>query len=629
MDWLNEYQSSIENPTTFWKEQASRLDWFSPFNSIFSGSFETHDIKWFEEGTLNVSYNCIDRHLEKNANKTAILWQGDNPQDQRSFTYQELYQEVCQFSHILKSLGVNKGNRVCIYMPMIPEAAFAMLACTRIGAIHSVVFAGFSPESIKQRIIDCDCEYVITADGTYRAGKLLALKDKVDQAIKDYRNIKKVLVIQHANNETSWNESLDCDYHKLKHAVSTDFPAEAMNAEDPLFILYTSGSTGKPKGVLHTTAGYLLYASLTHEKIFDLKEDDIYWCTADVGWITGHSYVIYGPLANGTTTLMFEGAPTYPDKSRWFEIIDQYRVSIFYTAPTAIRAFMAQGEQDVLGNTLRDSLRILGTVGEPINPEAWQWYYEHIGNSQCPIVDTWWQTETGGIMISPCSDYPQKPGAAMTPFLGIEAVILDKNTGKEVSGSMEAHDYGALAIKSPWPGMMRTVYGDHQRFVETYLKPYPGYYFPQDGAWRDKDNDIWITGRLDDVISIAGHRLGTAEIESALVAHQNIAEAAIIGIPDQLKGQTIYAYVTVTEGTDTKNGFEDELRLWVRNTYGPIAIISHIQFTQDLPKTRSGKIMRRILRKIAHFEENHLGDITTLADSHCIQQLIDNRIDYR
>ncbi|MCF6765019.1 acetate--CoA ligase [Thiotrichales bacterium 19S3-7] len=630
MDWLTNYQNSISDSDSFWRNEAEKLDWFSPFHTVTSGSFENADIKWFEEGTLNVSYNCIDRHLEKQADKTAIIWQGDNPNDQRIITYRELHKEVCQFSHILKKLGVKKGDRICIYLPMIPEACFAMLACNRIGAIHTVIFAGFSPESIKQRLIDCDCRLILTADGTFRGGKTLNLKENIDQAIDHDTNVDKVLVIRHAQNTIQWFDHRDYDYHALKDSITeSTFEPEIMKAEDPLFILYTSGSTGKPKGVLHTSAGYLLYASLTHRKIFDLKEDDIYWCSADVGWITGHSYVVYGPLANGATTLMFEGTPAYPSVSRWFDIIDQYQVTIFYTAPTAVRSFMAQGVESALGNSKRTSLRILGTVGEPINPEAWEWYYQHIGNKNCPIVDTWWQTETGGIMITPCSDYPQVPGSAMHPFLGIEAVILDKHTGKEIQGAMQAHDYGALAIKKPWPGMMRTIYGDHKRFIETYLKPYPNFYFPSDGAWRDDHNNIWITGRLDDVISIAGHRLGTAEIESALVAHENVAEAAIIGIPDSIKGQTIYAFITLTEDTNQSDNLAGNIRQWVRHTYGPIAVISHIQFTANLPKTRSGKIMRRILRKIAHFEEDQLGDTTTLADNQCIQKLIDERIDYR
>ncbi|TNF69869.1 MAG: acetate--CoA ligase [Gammaproteobacteria bacterium] len=630
MDWLKNYQNSITDNEIFWRNEAEKLDWFSPFNTVTSGSFEQGNIKWFEEGSLNVSYNCIDRHLETHPEKIAIIWEGDNPKHKRTFTYRQLYEEVCQFSHVLRELGVKKGDRVCIYLPMIPEATFAMLACSRIGAVHSVIFAGFSPESIKQRLIDCDCHLIITADGTFRGGKLLNLKENIDQAIDHETKIEKVLVVRHAQNDIHWVENHDYDYHQLKQSSDKlTFEPEIMNAEDPLFILYTSGSTGKPKGVLHTTAGYLLYASLTHREIFDLKDNDIYWCTADIGWITGHSYVIYGPLANGATTLMFEGTPAYPTCSRWFDIIDQYNVNIFYTAPTAIRSFMAQGAENVLGNTHRNSLRILGTVGEPINPEAWQWYFKHIGNEKCPVVDTWWQTETGGIMITPCSDYPQVPGSAMQAFLGIDAVILDKNTGFEIKGAMQAHDYGALAIKQPWPGMMRTIYGDHQRFMETYLKPYQGFYFPADGAWRDEDNNIWITGRLDDVISIAGHRLGTAEIESALVAHKNVAEAAIIGIPDSIKGQTIYAFITLTEDTNISENLESEIRQWVRQTYGPIAIISHIQFTDNLPKTRSGKIMRRILRKIAHFEEDQLGDTTTLADNQCIKTLISQRIDYR
>ena len=627
-NWLVEYDDSIQNNHDFWAKESKRLDWIKPWNTLTSGSFSNGNIKWFEDGTLNVSYNCVDRHLKDKADKTAIIWEGDNPENSKKITYRELHKQVCQFANVLKSIGAKKGDRICIYMPMIVEATVAMLACARIGAIHSVVFGGFSPESIKSRIQDAQCNIVITADGGNRGGKLVPLKANVDIAIKNCPSVEHVVVVKYTQNEVNWNNNIDVDYNKVVKTVSDDCPPEEMNAEDPLFILYTSGSTGKPKGVLHTSAGYLLYASLTQEKIFDLQENDIYWCTADVGWITGHSYIVYGPLANGATTLMFEGVPTYPTASRFFEVIDKYNVNIFYTAPTAIRALMAKGNE-ILDTSTRKSLRILGTVGEPINSEAWNWYHDNVGNGKCPIVDTWWQTETGGILITPYHGAPQKPGSAMQPFLGIDLAILDLNTAQEIKGALPHGEYGTLVIKKPWPGMMRTVYGDHERFFETYLNPYKGYYFPADGATRDEDDHYWITGRLDDVINISGHRIGTAEIEDTINAHSKIVESAVIGIPDKIKGETIYAYVTPNKGVEPSDELKKELKTWVRKQYGPIATIDAIQWTKDLPKTRSGKIMRRILRKIAHFEESGIGDTSTLADPSCIDKLISDRINWK
>jgi acetyl-CoA synthetase len=627
-NWQAEYKNSIENNIDFWAEESKRIDWIKPWKSVTSGSFEQGNVKWFEEGSLNVCYNCVDRHLESNADKTAIIWESDDPNQSTSITYRELHKRVSKFANVLKSMGIKKGDIVCIYMPMIAEAAIAMLACARIGAVHSVVFGGFSPDSIKDRILDAQCKYVITADGGVRGGKAIPLKNNVDTAVAQCPCVEKVLVIKHAKNDTHWEAGRDICFNEAIAQASDDCPIEEMNAEDPLFILYTSGSTGKPKGVVHTTGGYLVYTSLTHEKVFDLQENDIYWCTADVGWITGHSYLVYGPLANGTTTLMYEGVPNYPSQSRFFEVVDKHKVSIFYTAPTAIRALIAQGDA-ALGNTSRKSLRVLGTVGEPINEEAWEWYFKEVGNLNCPITDTWWQTETGGIMIAPCVASPQKPCSAMHSLLGISAAILDKNTAQEILGSLERKDYGALAIKHPWPGMMRTIYGDHDRYMDAYFKPYPGYYFPADGAFRDEDGDYWITGRLDDVISIAGHRIGTAEIESAIDSHPSIAEAAIVGIPDEIKGETIYAFISLNKGNTPSDDLKKDVITWVRKTYGPIASITAIQWAPLLPKTRSGKIMRRVLRKIAHFEEHQIGDTSTLADDSCVTDLIENRIDYR
>jgi acetyl-CoA synthetase len=627
-NWLDQYKDSIQNNHEFWESQSKKLDWIKPWKTLTSGSFEEANVKWFEDGTLNVCYNCVDRHLADKAHKTAIIWEGDDINNNQEITYQALYEKVCKFANVLKYIGAKKGDRICIYMPMIVEATVAMLACARIGAVHSVVFAGFSPDSIKSRIQDAECNIVITSDGGVRGGKLVPLKDNVDEAIENCPSVKKVLVVKNTNNDINMNPDIDVSYNDIESLVPSHCAPEEMSAEDPLFILYTSGSTGKPKGVLHTTGGYLLYASLTHEKIFDLKDNDIYWCTADVGWITGHSYIVYGPLANGATTLMFEGVPTYPSPSRFFEVIDKYNVTIFYTAPTAIRALMAKGD-DILNTSTRDSLRILGTVGEPINSEAWEWYHKKVGNGKCPIVDTWWQTETGGILITPYHGKPQKPGSAMQPFLGIEPAILDVTSSKEITDGMQHGEYGTLVIKQPWPGMMRTVYGDHDRYYETYLKPYKGYYFPADGAMRDEDGHYWITGRLDDVINISGHRIGTAEIEDTINAHSDIVESAVIGIPDKIKGETIYAYITPNKGVEPSDELKKDVIKYVRKHYGPIATIDAIQWTNDLPKTRSGKIMRRILRKIAHFEESGIGDTSTLADPGCIDKLITDRIDWR
>ncbi|WP_119327971.1 acetate--CoA ligase [Cysteiniphilum halobium] len=627
--WLTEYAQSIEQTKAFWAEKSKIIDWISPWQTISSGSFREGNIKWFEEGKLNACYNCVDRHLQKHADKVAFYWEGDNPEHTRSISYQTLYDQVNRFANVLKSMGVQKGDVVCIYLPMIVEAPIAMLACARIGAIHSVIFGGFSPVAIADRVNDAQSEFIITADGGFRGGKAVALKANVDEALKHCPSVKKVLVIQYANNPINWNNAIDVDYKKVSDKVPAICSVEPMNAEDPLFILYTSGSTGKPKGVVHTTGGYLVYAATTHKHIFDVQSNDIYWCTADVGWITGHSYVVYGPLANATTSVLFEGVPSYPKKSRFFDVVDKYKVSIFYTAPTAIRALQAEGDDAVLGGTKRDSLRILGSVGEPINQEAWHWYYAQVGKSQCAIIDTWWQTETGGIMISPDFSHKQKPGSAMTPFWGVELAILDKTSGKEVIGALEAHDYGALVIKTPWPGMMRSLWGDHDRYMQSYFDVYPGYYFPGDGAYRDQDNHYWISGRLDDVISIAGHRIGTAEVESVIDSHPAVAETAVVGIPDSIKGEVIYAYITLEKGINPDDALKKEIIQWVRQTYGSIASIKVIQWAQVLPKTRSGKIMRRILRKIAHFEEQQIGDTSTLADENCVKDLIVNRVDYR
>ena len=622
VDYKKMYLDSIDDPVTFWEEQGKRLDWFKPYKKVREYSYDQDNlsIKWYEDGQLNVSYNCIDRHLSERANKVAILWEGDDPSDVRKITYKELFVEVSKFSNSLKSIGVKKGDRVTIYMPMIPEATFAMLACTRIGAIHSVVFGGFSPEALAGRIVDCKSEYIITADEGVRGGKIIPLKKNVDEAIEKSGFIKKCVVVKRTGNLIDWNKDRDCWYHELLDVASEKCLPEIMNAEDPLFILYTSGSTGKPKGVLHTTGGYLVYASITHEYVFDYHDDDIYWCTADVGWITGHSYIVYGPLSNGATTIMFEGVPNYPTPSRFWEIVDKHKVNILYTAPTAIRALMSEGDSFV-EKTKRKTLRVLGSVGEPINPEAWRWYYNVVGNKECSIVDTWWQTETGGILITPLvGAIDMKPGSATLPFFGIKPVIVDKNN-KELLGEAE----GNLCIDFTWPGQMRTVYGDQERFIKTYFSDFPGRYFSGDGCRRDKDGYYWITGRVDDVINVSGHRIGTAEIESSLVLHSNVSEAAVVGYPHEIKGQGLYAFVTLNKGIKKTQKLEKELFEWVKKEIGSFAKPDFIQFTDDLPKTRSGKIMRRILRKISINEHKDLGDTSTLSDSSVVEELVKNR----
>ena len=616
------YKESISNPIKFWGEHGKRIDWIKNYEKVRDFSYDQKNlyIKWFEDGTLNASYNCIDRHLKNNGNKTAIIWEGDNPDEQKSITYNELYKNVCKFANVLKKLGAKKGDRITIYMPMIPEAAYAMLACTRIGAIHSVVFGGFSPEALAGRIEDCNSNLIITADEGIRGGKTIPLKQNTDEALKKASSCKKCLVIKRTNGDINWVNNRDFWYHELFEEVAETCEPEEMNAEDPMFILYTSGSTGKPKGVMHTTGGYMVYTSITHEYIFDYKPNEVYWCTADVGWVTGHSYIIYGPLSNCATTLMFEGVPNYPTSSRFWEVVDKHKVNIFYTAPTALRALMAEGEAPVK-KTNRGSLRILGTVGEPINPEAWNWYNEIVGDKRCPIVDTWWQTETGGILITPLPGaIDAKPGSATKPFFGIKPVLVD-NDNNELNGEAE----GNLCIEMSWPGQMRSVYGDHQRFIDTYFKTFPGRYFSGDGCRRDKDGYYWITGRVDDVINVSGHRMGTAEVESALVAHTDVAEAAVVGYPHDIKGQGIYAYVTLNIGVDTSDQLHAELKKWVRKEIGPIATPDLLQFSPQLPKTRSGKIMRRILRKIAANEYQDLGDTSTLADPSVVNDLIDNR----
>ena len=616
------YKESISNPIKFWSEHGKRIDWIKNYEKVRDFSYDQKNlyIKWFEDGTLNASYNCIDRHLKNNGNKTAIIWEGDNPDEQKSITYNELYKNVCKFANVLKKLGAKKGDRITIYMPMIPEAAYAMLACTRIGAIHSVVFGGFSPEALAGRIEDCNSNLIITADEGIRGGKTIPLKQNTDEALKKASSCKKCLVIKRTNGDINWINNRDFWYHELFEEVTETCEPEEMNAEDPMFILYTSGSTGKPKGVMHTTGGYMVYTSITHEYIFDYKPNEVYWCTADVGWVTGHSYIVYGPLSNCATTLMFEGVPNYPTSSRFWEVVDKHKVNIFYTAPTALRALMAEGEAPVK-KTNRGSLRILGTVGEPINPEAWNWYNEIVGDKRCPIVDTWWQTETGGILITPLPGaIDAKPGSATKPFFGIKPVLVD-NENNELSGEAE----GNLCIEMSWPGQMRSVYGDHQRFVDTYFKTFPGRYFSGDGCRRDKDGYYWITGRVDDVINVSGHRMGTAEVESALVAHTDVAEAAVVGYPHDIKGQGIYAYVTLNIGVDSSDQLHAELKKWVRKEIGPIATPDLLQFSPQLPKTRSGKIMRRILRKIAANEYQDLGDTSTLADPSVVNDLIDNR----
>ena len=615
------YKESINNPDQFWDKQARNyLSWDKEWDVVKESDLTKGNISWFKGAKLNASVNCIDRHLENNGEKTAIIWEGDDPQDSLKITYKQLHESVCRFANALKKRGIGKGDRVCIYMPMIPEAAYAMLACARIGAIHSVVFGGFSPESLKDRILDSDCESVITADEGLRGSKKIPLKNNVDTALEDCPNVHSVFVVKRTNANVDWNDKRDVDYQEIIDSVPSECEAEPMDSEDPLFILYTSGSTGKPKGVLHTTGGYLLQASISHKLVFDYKDDEIYWCTADVGWVTGHSYIVYGPLANAATTLMFEGIPTYPNASRFWEVIDKHEVNIFYTAPTALRALMAQGDEYVKSSS-RDSLRVLGTVGEPINPEAWEWYYKVVGDSKCPIVDTWWQTETGAMMITPLAgSTPLKPGSATKPFLGIEPALLDEN-GKEIEGEGS----GNLVIKSSWPSQIRSVYGDHQRCIETYYSMYPGYYTTGDGARRDKAGYYWITGRVDDVLNVSGHRLGTAEVESALVLHETVAEAAVVGYEHEIKGQGIYCYVTLMLGEEPSEDLKKDLIQLVAKEIGAIAKPDIIQWAPGLPKTRSGKIMRRILRKIASNEVNDLGDTTTLADPSVVEELIRNR----
>ena len=617
------YRHSLDDPEGFWAEQAQRIDWLEPWRTVKETSFQRNEvsIKWFDGGKLNVSANCIDRHAAKTPNRTAIIWEGDDPAIDKSISYAELKKLVCQMANVLKKHGVKKGDRVTIYMPMVPEAAYAMLACTRIGAIHSVVFGGFSPDSLANRIIDCKSSFLITADEGVRGERIIPLKVNVDQALKRCPDCKTVLVVERTGNEINWVKGRDFWWHEEALSASVDCEPEPMAAEDPLFILYTSGSTGKPKGVLHTTGGYLLYASLTHHLVFDYQSNDIYWCTADVGWVTGHSYIVYGPLANGATTLMFEGIPNYPDASRFWQVCDKHNVTIFYTAPTAIRALMREGEAPVK-KTSRASLRILGTVGEPINPEAWLWYYNVVGEGRCPIVDTWWQTETGGILITPLPGATQlKPGSATRPFFGVQPVIVDSD-GKTLEGVCE----GNLCIADSWPGQMRTLFGDHERFVETYFATYDNLYFTGDGCRRDEDGFYWITGRVDDVINVSGHRMGTAEVESALVAHQQVAEAAVVGAPHDIKGQGIYAYVTLNADENPSEELRSELTQWVRKEIGPIASPDWIQWSPGLPKTRSGKIMRRILRKIAANEHDSLGDTSTLADPAVVEGLVENRM---
>ena len=621
-DFNTEYQESINNPESFWQKKAEEtLDWFSNWDEVAASDLEAGEVAWFKTGKLNACFNCVDRHLENHANKTAIIWEGDDPNDSKEISFQELHKNVCQFANLLKSRNIKKGDRVCIYMPMIPEAAYAMLACARIGAIHSVVFGGFSIESLKDRILDSDCTAVITANEGIRGGKLVPLKNNVDEALKDCPNVHSVIVVNRTERALNKENEVDVDYYQDIENFDADCPCEEMDAEDPLFILYTSGSTGKPKGVLHTTGGYLLGAALSHKYIFNLKEDSIYWCTADVGWVTGHTYIVYGPLANASTTLMFEGIPTFPDVSRFWNVIDKHQVNIFYTAPTAIRALMAHGNEP-LQSSSRDSLEVLGTVGEPINPEAWEWYYHEVGKGKCPIVDTWWQTETGSIMISGLAGFSdQKPGCAGKPFLGINPALVDEE-GNEIEGPGK----GNLVVKSSWPSQIRTVYGDHQRCVETYYSTYKGFYFTGDGAERDADGFYRITGRVDDVLNVSGHRLGTAEIESALVLHEAVAEAAVVGFEHEIKGQGIYCYVNLMKEAQASDAIHQELIGLIVKEIGPIAKPDSIQFCYDLPKTRSGKIMRRILRKIAENELDNLGDTTTLADPSIVDILIKERL---
>jgi len=621
-EYEKKYRKSIKNNEEFWKKEGKRISWIKPYKKIKNVKYSKEEvrIKWYEDGTLNASANCVDRHLRDKKDKTAIIWVGDDPKESKKITYKQLHKDVCKAANALKELGIQKGDRVTIYLTMIPELAITMLACARIGAIHSIIFGGFSAESIAGRVDDCKSDYIITADEGLRGGKIIPLKDTVDEALSKCRDIKKCIVIKRTGNYINWNNERDVWYHDIIKNVSSNCDPEEMNAEDPLFILYTSGSTGKPKGVLHTTGGYMVYASMTHQYIFNYKPKDIYWCTADIGWITGHSYIIYGPLSNGATTLMFEGIPTYPDVSRWWQIVDKYKVNTFYTAPTAIRALMREGDGPVK-KTSRKSLKLLGTVGEPINPEAWMWYYKTVGESKCPIVDTWWQTETGGILISPQSGAINlKPGSATKPFYGIKPVIVDEK-GNTLKGECK----GRLCIAQSWPGQMRTVYGDHQRFIDTYFSQFDGKYFTGDGCKRDKDGYYWITGRVDDVIIVSGHNLGTAELESAFVAHPKVAEAAVVGFPHEIKGNGLYCYVTLKVGEKEDGDLERELKLWVRRQIGPLATPDFIHFTPGLPKTRSGKIMRRILRKIAANEHGELGDTTTLADPSVVEKIVENR----
>lgn len=615
------YKESLDHSEDFWSKQAKEyLDWILPWEKVSESNLTKGEVSWFSGGKINASENCIDRHLEKKSSQIAIIWEGDDPSVSKSITYQELYESVCRFANALKDRGIKKGDRVCIYMPMIPEAAYAMLACARIGAIHSVVFGGFSPESLKDRILDSDCQTVITADEGLRGAKKIPLKKNVDEALINCPNVHTVFVVKRTGAEINWVDERDVSYEEIVSSMNPDCPPEVMDSEDPLFILYTSGSTGKPKGVLHTTAGYLLQTTMSHKLIFDYHEGEVFWCTADVGWVTGHSYIVYGPLSNGATTLMFEGIPTYPSPSRFWEVVDKHQVNIFYTAPTALRALMAQGNEP-LESTSRESLRVLGTVGEPINPEAWEWYYRAVGNRRCPIVDTWWQTETGSAMISPLAgSTPQKPGSATKPFFGIEPALLDEN-GQEIKGEGS----GNLVIKRSWPSQIRTVYGDHERCVETYYSLYPGYYTTGDGARRDKDGYYWITGRVDDVLNVSGHRLGTAEIESALVLHETVAEAAVVGYEHDIKGQGIYCYVTLMTGIEPSDELKSDLVGLVAKEIGAIAKPDIIQWAPGLPKTRSGKIMRRILRKIAGNEIKDLGDTTTLAEPSVVKEIIENR----
>jgi acetyl-CoA synthetase len=617
------YKESINNNEKFWADEGKRIHWFKPYTKVKDVIYSTKkvSIKWFYDGTTNVSYNCIDRHLPKRAKQTAIIFEGDDPKESKNITYQELSDEVCKLANGLKEIGVKKGDRVTIYMPMVPEGVYAMLACTRIGAIHSVVFGGFSPDSIVNRILDCKSEFVITADEGLRGQKVIPLKKNIDEALKKCPNVKKCIVLKRTGGNVPFDTKRDVWYHELTSKMSTTCKPEEMNAEDPLFILYTSGSTGKPKGALHTTGGYLVYASMTHQYIFDYKDGDIYWCTADIGWVTGHSYIVYGPLSNGATTLVFEGVPSYPDASRFWQVIDKHKVNIFYTAPTALRALMREGDA-MVKKTSRKSLKLLGSVGEPINPEAWIWYHKVVGDSRCPIVDTWWQTETGGILISPQPGAMDlKPGSATKPFYGIKPAVVDEK-GNELSGACE----GRLCMSDSWPGQMRTVYGDHQRFIDTYFSQHNGKYFTGDGCKRDEDGYYWITGRVDDVIIVSGHNLGTAEIESAFVAHPKVAEAAVVGYPHDIKGQGLYCYVTLKVGETGSDALTKELKDLVRKIIGPLATPDLIHYTPGLPKTRSGKIMRRILRKVAENQFENLGDTSTLADPTVVQSLIDNRL---